>query len=227
MVWEADRVSLSEAKRIFTNSVNVQTRLWNSLRISSEPLYHPSPMSERLLGMEPGPYGDAVVFPSRFESLKRQNLVVDAMKLVQTDVKLLLVGRGPDEEALRSQIEDLGVADRVFIEVGPSDERLMELLLNALAVYYGPFDEDFGYVTLEGFAARRPVITLTDSGGPLEFVSDGQTGLVVPPGPRAIAAAFDRLYEDRRLAERLGGAGHDRTASEIPSWAEIVARLLS
>jgi len=177
--------------------------------------------------MDPGPYGDAVVFPSRFESLKRQNLVVDAMALVKTDVKLLLVGRGPDEEALRRQIEDLGVADRVLIEVGPSDERLMELLLTALAVYYGPFDEDFGYVTLEGFAARRPVITLMDSGGPLEFVSDGETGLVVPPGPRAIAAAFDRLYEDRRLAERLGSAGHERMTSAIPSWPEIVARLLS
>ena len=227
IVWEADRVALGEAKRIFTNSRNVQTRLWNSLRISSDPLYHPSPMSERLLTMDSGPYGDSILFPSRFEGLKRQNLVVDAMTLVRSDVKLVLVGRGPDEQALRRQIEDLGVADRVSIEVGPSDERLMQLMLSALAVYYGPYDEDFGYVTLEGFAARRPVVTLEDSGGPLEFVANGETGLVVASGPRAIAGAFDRLYEDRRLAERLGNAGRERIASEIPTWPEIVARLLA
>ena len=54
-------------------------------------------------------------------------------------------------------------------------------------MYYGPFDEDYGYVTLEGFAAHRPVVTLTDAGGPLEFVTDGETGLVTLPEPQAIA----------------------------------------
>ena len=73
-------------------------------------------------------------------------------------------------------------------------------------MYYGPFDEDYGYVTLEGFAARRPVVTLTDAGGPLEFVTDGETGLVTPPEPQAIAHAFDRLFSNRPLAKKMGGA---------------------
>ena len=38
---------------------------------------------------------------------------------------------------------------------------------------FAPFDEDFGYVTLESFLAHKPVITATDAGGPLEFVEDG------------------------------------------------------
>jgi len=93
VIWEADRVSLGEAKRIFTNSRNVQERLWSSLRLSSEPLYHPSPISEALLEMEPGPYGDAIVFPSRFEGLKRQSLAVEAMRHVRSGVKLDVIMR--------------------------------------------------------------------------------------------------------------------------------------
>ena len=70
----------------------------------------------------------------------------------------------------------------------------------ALAVVFPPFDEDYGYVTLEGFLARKPVVTTTDAGGPLEFVEHGVTGLVTDPDPEAIGAAIARLAADRRLA---------------------------
>jgi glycosyltransferase involved in cell wall biosynthesis len=225
MIWQADRIALGEAKRIFTNSRNVQERLWRSLRLSSEPLYHPSPIVEALKDREPGPYGDAVFFPSRLEPLKRQSLVVEAMRHVRTPVRLVLAGGGPDEPELRAQVARLGVGDRVELAGRVPDERLLELYLGALAVYYGPYDEDYGYVTLEGFAAHRPVVTLTDAGGPLEFVTDGETGLVVPPEPRAIAEAFDRLYVDRALAKRLGEAGHAVLRERVPGWPEVVARL--
>ncbi len=226
MIHSADRVALGEAKRVFANSKNVQRRLWDSLRIPSEPLYHRSPMTEGLLQTEPGPIGEEIVFPSRFESLKRQSLVVEAMRHVRTEVRLVLVGRGPDEGALRRQIREQRLEKRVSIEVAPSDERLRTLLLGALGVYYGPFDEDYGYVTLEGFAACRPVVTLTDSGGPLEFVLNGQTGLVEPPEPAAIAEAFDRLYADRALVARLGASGRELVEREVPAWPQVVARLV-
>jgi glycosyltransferase involved in cell wall biosynthesis len=226
LIHSADRVALGEAKRVFANSRNVARRLQQALGIASEPLYHRSPMTDALLELEPGPYGDTIVFPSRFESLKRQSIVVDAMKHVRTGVKLTLVGRGPDEAPLKRRIDDGGLADRVAIDVGPSDERLMEMVRSALGVYYGPFDEDFGYVTLEGFAARRPVVTLADSGGPLEFVTDGQTGFVADPEPRAIADAFDRLFADRAAARRMGEQGREALEREVPAWPEVVARLL-
>ncbi len=227
MVWNADRLALNEAKRVFTNSKNVRDRLWSSLRIPSEPLYHPSGVAEHLLGSgEPGPYGDFVVFPSRMESLKRQSLVIDAMAHTRTAVQLVLVGKGPDEGQLRAQIERLGLRDRVRLEIDVSNERLYHLYEGALAVYYGPFDEDYGYVTLEGYAAERPVITLADSGGPLEFVADGETGLVCAPEPPAIADALDRLFSDREEARRMGVAGNALVRAEVPRWPEIVARLL-
>ena len=145
---------------------------------------------------------------------------------MRSDVKLVLVGRGPDEAQLRERVDRLGLKDKVRFEIGVSDDRLHQLYLGALAVYFGPFDEDYGYVTLEGFAAERPVVTLTDSGGPLEFVADGETGFVRPPEPTDIAEAFDRLQGDHDLAERMGKAGNAFVRAEVPRWPDVVARLL-
>jgi len=225
MVHASDRVGLGEAKRIFTNSRNVADRLWSSHRLSGEPLYHKSPVMEALQGKEPGPYGDYVFLPGRMEALKRQPLVIEAMRHVKSGVRLVLVGRGLDEPALRELVRRNDLEDRVSFEIGVSDERLHELYLGALAVSYGPFDEDYGYVTLEAFAAHRPVVTNTDSGGPLEFVEDGETGLVTPPDPSAIADAFDRLYGDRELARGMGERGDAVARDRVPSWPEVVARL--
>ncbi len=226
MVRQSDRVALGEAKRIFTNSRNVQDRLWNTMRLSSDVLYHPSSPTEALLGMEPGPYGDYVFLPGRLEALKRQHLVIDAMRHVRSDVRLVLVGSGPDEQALRDRVRAAGLDPRVSFEISVSDERLHQLYRGALAVHYGPFDEDYGYVTLEAFAAHRPVVTTSDAGGPLEFVTDGETGIVTPPQPTAIAQAFDRLASDRALARRLGDAGHAVVRERVPSWPDVVARIL-
>jgi glycosyltransferase involved in cell wall biosynthesis len=225
MVVQSDRVALGEAKRIFTNSRNVQDRLWSSIRLSSEVLYHRSPIVEALLPREPGPYGDYVLFPSRLEALKRQPLVVEAMRHVTTGVRLVLVGGGPDEPAIREQIARHGLERRIELAGRVPDERLHELYLGALGVYYGPFDEDYGYVTIEGFAAHRPVVTLTDAGGPLEFVADGGTGFVVAPEPEAIAHAFDVLFSNRALAHTLGEAGNALIRERVPGWPEVVARL--
>jgi glycosyltransferase involved in cell wall biosynthesis len=128
------------------------------------------------------------VFPSRLEALKRQPLVVEAMRHTKTPVRLILVGGGPDEPMLREMIAKHGLQQKIELAGRLPDEQLYELYLNALGVYYGPFDEDYGYVTIEGFAAHRPVVTTTDAGGPLEFVTDHQTGFVTPPEPEQIVS---------------------------------------
>lgn len=226
LVHQGDRVGLGEAKRIFTNSANVKDRLWRALRIPAEVLYHPSPATTALLARTPAELGDYVFYPSRLEVLKRQSLVIDAMQHVRSGVTLVLVGRGPDERLLRDQIQRLGLHERVRMEIGVTDERLFELYLGALAVYNGPFDEDYGYVTLEGMAAERPVVTVTDAGGPLEFVRHAQTGLVSEPDPRALAAAFDDLFADKAAARRLGVTGNALVRDVVPTWPEVITRLL-
>jgi glycosyltransferase involved in cell wall biosynthesis len=227
MVRSADLVALTEAKRVFANSRNVRDRLASSLTIQADVLYHRSPITEALLTKTPQSPGDHVLYPGRFESLKRQSLVLDAMRHVTTPVKLVLVGSGPDEAMLRERARDRALRDRVRMEVRVSDERLHALYLSALGVVYAPFDEDYGYVTIEGFAAARPLVTLRDSGGPLEFVTDGETGLVAEPDPKAIAESLDRLYTDREAAARWGLAGNRLIRDVVPAWPDVVTKLLA
>jgi glycosyltransferase involved in cell wall biosynthesis len=68
-------------------------------------------------------------------------------------------------------------------------------------------------------------VTLADAGGPLEFVMDHETGLVVPPEPEAIAHAFDVLFSNRPKAKAMGEAGHALIRERVPGWPEVVARL--
>jgi glycosyltransferase involved in cell wall biosynthesis len=67
------------------------------------------------------------------------------------------------------------------------------LYADALAVLYPPFDEDFGYVTLDAFLARKAVVTASDSGGPNEFVVDGVNGFSCAPSPEAFASVINAL----------------------------------
>jgi glycosyltransferase involved in cell wall biosynthesis len=104
------------------------------------------------------------------------------------------------------------------------DERLLDLYAGSLAVFYAPFDEDYGYVTVEAFKSGKPVLTAADAGGVLEFVSDGETGFVcAPDGPQAFAERIDRLYADRDLAARLGAAGRRRVAGI--HWDHVIQQL--
>ena len=188
-------------------------------------LYHRSALADRLLGGEARPSGDYILYPSRFDRLKRQSLAVEAMAAVSSDVRLILVGSGAERDHLAKQIAEAGLGGRVEIRESIPDEELIDLYLGALAVYFGPFDEDYGYIAIEGMAAARAVIVTNDAGGPLEFVRPDETGIVVEPEPAAIAASFDRLAADPALARSLGAAGRD-AAAQIPDWGGVVRRLL-
>ena len=94
------------------------------------------------------------------------------------------------------------------------------------AVVYAPFDEDYGYVTLEAFLCAKPVITATDSGGTLEFVVDGENGFVVRAragGDRR--APIARLAADRAL-RRAARATPDCARARTITWDGVVEQLL-
>jgi glycosyltransferase involved in cell wall biosynthesis len=69
------------------------------------------------------------------------------------------------------------------------------------------------------------VITCTDSGGPLEFVRDGETGRVVTPTPEAVARAVDDLHADKTRARRMGAAGRAAYEEAGIGWEKVVAAL--
>ncbi|MCH6547000.1 MAG: MotA/TolQ/ExbB proton channel family protein [Gemmatimonadetes bacterium] len=106
----------------------------------------------------------------RLESVKRIELAIEAIALADSAVRLVVVGDGTERPRLARLIEDRKVGDRVDLAGWVDDDTLIELYAGALGVVYAPYDEDYGYVTLEAFLAHRPVITAADSGEPLEFV---------------------------------------------------------
>ena len=69
----------------------------------------------------------------------------------------------------------------------------------------GVYDEDYGYITLEAFFAGKPVITHTDSGGPLEFVTHEHNGLVTEPNPVSLGNAIQGYLPRIKLAQRKWG----------------------
>jgi glycosyltransferase involved in cell wall biosynthesis len=217
-----DNQMLGECRAVFTNARNTAARLAKFNGIAAEPLYHPPQLAGRLA---PGPYGDYVLSVGRLESVKRVDLLVAAMPHVDAPTRLVIAGDGTQRANVERRAGELGVADRVTFLGAVGDEELMGLYAGALAVAYPPYDEDFGYVTLEAFLARKPVITCTDSGGPNEFVRDGENGFVCEPDAEALAAAMNRLASDRRRASAFGDAGH-AVASAI-TWDGVIERLLS
>ena len=215
-----DRRMLGECRRLFTNAKNTAARLEKYNGLQAEPLYHPPRLAGRL---KPGPHGDYVLSVGRLESVKRPDLAVQAMRFVDPPIRLLIVGDGTERGHAERTAEETGVADRVEFLGTVDDDRLVELYAGALAAVYVPYDEDFGYVTLEAFLARKPVITAEDSGGTLEFVEDGVNGLVSPPDPDAIGAAINRLAADRARASSFGDAGFER--ARTITWDGVVEKL--
>ncbi|HBL28514.1 MAG TPA: glycosyl transferase family 1 [Acidobacteria bacterium] len=221
MVRAMDRRALTEAREVFTISQNVAGRLKRFNDIAAEALYPPPRLEGRY---RPGAFGDYVFTVGRLDPLKRCDLLVRAMKHVETPVRCRIGGTGPEREKLEALIERLGVRDRVDLLGWVDDQDVPALYANALGVFYAPYDEDYGYVTVEAFKAGKPVLTAADSGGVLEFVEDGRNGFVVPPdAPRELAARIDALWRDRSRAQHMGEEGREDVARI--GWDQVVARL--
>ena len=219
-----DRAAM-EGRPIYANSRNVAARLARYVGIEAEPLYHPPPNADRLRA---GPYGDYLLLPGRVARMKRHDLVLEALAASSSRPRLVVIGAPDDDawmQALRDKARDLGIGNRVEWRGTVSDDALVRAYAEARGVVFAPVDEDYGYVTLESMIAARPVITTTDSGGPLEFVTHGQQGLVAAPEAGALAARIDRLMEDRDAAERMGAAGRALWDELGIGWPRVVETL--
>jgi glycosyltransferase involved in cell wall biosynthesis len=217
---ELDTQMLSECRHVFANAQNTANRLTKFNGIAARALYHPPALAGRL---REGAFGDYVLSVGRLERVKRADLAVRAMAHVALPVRLRVVGDGSQ----RAELEAMAAATpggRIEFLGAASQDQLVELYAGALGVVYAPYDEDYGYVTLEAFLSGKPVITASDSGGTLEFVQHDVNGFVTAPEPGALASAINRLAGDRTLAARLGAAGRRR--AQAVTWDGVIEQLL-
>jgi glycosyltransferase involved in cell wall biosynthesis len=222
-----DNVAFLECERIFTNSPVTQDRLRRFNQVEGEVLYPPLNDAELFTGGEDGGY---VFAGGRVGPGKRQHLLVEAMALAPRDVRLLIAGPpdSPDYvEPLKARIAELGLEDRVELRLGfHPREDIARWANNARACAYIPYDEDsLGYVTMEAFAAGKPMLTTTDSGGLLEIVSE-DTGAVTAPDPAALAEGLACL-NDAAAAARKGAAAAALWSARGLTWERTIETLLS
>ena len=219
-VQTLDRVALGEARRLFATSRNVAERIERSTGLAPEVMPHPP----QELPYRCEEYGDFVLSVNRLDRAKRIDLLIEAAAL-DPGLRVVITGEGPDRGRLEGLARARGLNGRVEFAGLADEAELASLYARCLAVYYAPVDEDFGMVPFEAFLSRKPVLTTTDAGGPLEIVSDRRTGLVTAPEAPALAAAAGWLREHRGEAEAFGAAGHELAASV--TWDGCIDRLLA
>lgn len=221
MLVELDLEALGEARALFTNSQNTADRLMRYCGVEGQALYAPPPLHDRL---HPGPHGDYLFFVGRLDPLKRLDLTIRALAHTRHPVRLRVAGKGPHRDELGTLTGKLGLEERVDFLGFVSDEQVVDEYAGALGMVLTPHDEDYGFTTLEAYFAGKPVVTVSDAGGVLEFVRDRETGFVVEPDPVQIADRLDILWEDRSLGEQLGRRGLEEVR-EKASWPKAVAAL--
>ena len=217
LIADADRTGLGEARSVFTNAKNTADRLARFNGIAARPLYHPPPLAGRYRSGDPEGFA---LSAGRLDAWKRTDLAIGAAAAGR--FRLVVAGDGPDRARLEALAERSGADVRFAGRV--TDDELLALYATTGAVIFPPADEDYGYIALEAFLSRKPVVTCTDSGGPLEFVVDGENGRVVAPDAAAIGAAVADLLANPARAREFGERGFERVRGI--SWAHAVRTLL-
>lgn len=222
MITQADNNAIQSHKRIFTISQNVSQRLLKFNGIASTPLYHPPKLHPRYYHER---YGDFILSVGRLDKLKRVDWLIRSLRYCPAAMRCLIAGSGPELSKLIKLALECGVADRVEFLGYVDDQRLLELYAECFAVYFAPYDEDYGYVTLEAFFAKKPVLTAIDSGGTLEFVEHERNGYIIEPNnEHLLAEKISLLFRDRELCRSLGVNGQDKV-KDI-SWDYVIQELL-
>ena len=221
-IHAADKYLLTRnVTRLFVQSRTIQQRLAMWPALQSTVLYPPAPQR----AYRADAYGPVFLFVSRLDRLKRADLAVRALATPDgAGLDLVIAGEGEERGPLERLALELGVSRRVTFTGRLTDEELVSSLAWCRAVLFPPLQEDYGFVTVEAFAARRPVITCVDSGGPAELVQDGVSGFVCQPSAEGIARSMRQLADDRALAERMGRAAF--AAGARLTWRETVRQLV-
>ncbi len=180
---------------IIANSETVRGRIKRYLGRDAEVVYPPCELEAFRWQGQGGYY----LSTARLSKLKRVDRIVEAF-LRLPERHLVVASSGEELKSLQALAK--GAPNITFL--GWIDEdRLRQLIGEAIATIYVPVEEDFGMSPVESMAAGKPVIGVAE-GGLRETIVDGETGILLHPdfGVEDLAAAIDALTPDRALAMR-------------------------
>lgn len=198
------------------------------------------------LGIDPGEYDPApfrehpqpfeICCVGRLTPFKAQHLLLESVHRLLKDgrnVRLRLVGDGPDRPSLEARIAKLGLRDSVVMEGWKNQAEVRELYKRADAFALASSAEGVPVVLMEAMAMQIPCIATRITGVP-ELIRDGIDGLLVTPSdPDELCAAIVRLIDDPVLRRKLAEAGRRRVQEKydlhanVARLAEVFARRLA
>lgn len=141
---------------------------------------------------------------ARHDPVKGLDVLLEAFVSVPPPTRLVLVGSGPEGEALRRQCHGLGLDDRVEFREVPWDQRAADIMSCYDGLVLPSRLEGFPVTIIEAMLSGLPVVA-TDVGSVREAVVPGETGWIVEPeDPEALAAAIVEMVADPGRASRMG-----------------------
>jgi glycosyltransferase involved in cell wall biosynthesis/predicted metal-dependent phosphoesterase TrpH len=161
-----------------------------------------------------------VLYVGRMTKEKGVELLADAFQAARSRdprLHLVLVGGGPEEQALRDKLGD----DATFLGWQYGTD-LARIYASADVFMFASRTDTFGQVLLEAQASGLPVAAVGE-GGPTSLIEDGETGLLTSDRPEALSDAVHQLVENRLLAERLRRAALQSVSTR--TWEASLGRL--
>ncbi len=182
-------------------------------------IHTPLPLSFKINQEQPSP---SIIFTvSRLDAPKRLDLLIKAFLLVKTELEFHIAGSGPQ----LAELKKLAAGDRRIKFLGWCSDAEISLYYNrSVFVPFVPYDEDYGLITLEAMRAAKPVLTVSDAGGVLELLQDGENGLIVEPQVAAIAQGMRQLLADPQKTAAMGRAA--MTSVAHITWEKAIKTLL-
>jgi glycosyltransferase involved in cell wall biosynthesis len=136
-------------------------------------------------------------------------IVPDILKHIP-DFVLYIIGDGPEEEKLRELVEERALAQKVIFTGRLEKEKLMRYLAVADVFVLNTEYEGFSNQLLEVYSVGTPIVT-TDIAGNHEVVTDGVSGVLVPPRDGiALTEAILKVLENKAFAEKLAAGGKEK-----------------
>ncbi len=153
----------------------------------------------------------------RLVAAKGQAILLEAVAtLIRTgsNVKLTLVGDGPDRAGLERQAFDLGISASVQFTGSVNQDSIRPLYQRADVFVLPSFAEGIPVVLMEAMAMSIPCISTTIAGIP-ELITSGREGILVPPSdPALLAGAISILKDGPALAARIAGRGRQKVCRD-------------
>jgi glycosyltransferase involved in cell wall biosynthesis len=142
---------------------------------------------------------------SQSDLLRAARIVCDRRR----DVRFFIVGEGKQESELKSLASALDLGDRVVFTGFRRD--VLELLSRFDLFVMSSYLEGLGTSIIDAQAAGIPVVA-TSTGGIIDIVHEGETGLLVPPrDPVALATAMMRMLDDKALRDKCVTAAREQS----------------